>query len=77
MSLVEFKASGGDLPFLWEAYSSAKTALVHGHNLDVRMTGAVITVAAGYVLKTKASLQIDTTICNLQACSSERAFAQK
>lgn len=55
MYLVDFKASEGDLRFLWEACTNAKVALVHGHTLDVQITGAIIDVAAGYVFMSQAS----------------------
>lgn len=53
MSLKDFDASGGDVEFLKDARSKAMTALVQGHSLDVKLSAAIIAVAAGYVYRSK------------------------
>lgn len=49
MSLKNFEASNGNVRFLEEARSKAVTAFIQGHTLEVRLTAAIIAVAAGYV----------------------------
>ncbi|CAN0185850.1 unnamed protein product, partial [Ectocarpus fasciculatus] len=49
MSLKDFEASKGNTRFLETARSKAMTALVQGHNLDVKLSAAIIAVSAGYI----------------------------
>lgn len=56
MSLKEFQASGGDLDELKEASRKARTALVTGKTLAIKISAATIAISAGYVYKSKASL---------------------
>lgn len=53
MALKDFEASRGDVDFLKVARGKAMTALVQGRTLDVKLSAAIIAVAAGYVYMSK------------------------
>lgn len=55
MALKEYQASGGDLDELKEASRKARTALITGKTLDIKMSAATIAISASYVYKSKAS----------------------
>lgn len=56
MSLKEFQATGGDLDELKEASKNARTALLTGKTLDIKMSAAIINISAGYVYRSKAKM---------------------
>lgn len=56
MYLNNYEASGGDIKYLELAESNGMAAFVQGHSLDVRLSGAMIAVSTGYILKSKVSL---------------------
>ncbi|CAM9974635.1 unnamed protein product [Ectocarpus sp. 4 AP-2014] len=58
MSLKEFQATGGDLDELKEASKNARTALLTGKTLDIKMSAAIINISAGYVYRSKTDSPI-------------------
>lgn len=61
MLLKEFEANGDDLEELKEASRKARTALVTGSTLDIKVTAATIAMSTGYLHKSKASLSQSRT----------------
>lgn len=58
MSLKEFQATGGDLDELKEASKHARTALLTGNTLDIKISAAIINISAGYVYRSKVRMRI-------------------